>query len=255
MKHAFVLILSVVILGTIVYFRNNPQAIDSVQKKISQTETVSSKKLLLPDMMILPPKELYITTIAGRKALRFSTTFVNKGAGPLEIIGHHDLEQNKTYATQYIREASGSGQYRDVGEFVYHPEHDHWHVDDYVSYQIWTIKNNNEKDQPMASTGKQSFCIWDEHTYDLNLSNAAPKRFYTSACSRNTQGMSVGWGDTYLAKVEGQVIDIDYLPDGQYILSFNLNPEKTILESDYTNNSDWLKIEITGNQLKNLGKN
>ena len=101
----------------------------------------------------------------------------------------------------------------------------------------------------MATTGKMSFCIWDEHTYDLNLPEAAKSRFYTSACSRNTQGMSVGWGDTYLARVEGQVIDITNVPDGQYILWFEINPERKILETDYMNNADWLKIEIKGNKL------
>ncbi len=252
------MIVSFTLIGVILFFRQNPDIVEKARDLVSKTETEVIKKvdpsLLLPDMMIISPKQLYISHAGTKKSLRFNTTFINKGVGPLEVIGHHDLEQNKTYATQYIKKTTGGGEFRNIGEFVYHPDHDHWHVDNYVQYQLWSVKNGNEKDAMVASTGKQSFCVWDEHTYDLTLTGAPQKRFYTSACSRNTQGMSVGWGDTYLAKVEGQVIDVTSLPDGEYILWFEVNPNKKIQESNYLNNADWIKIAITGNKLTNLGK-
>jgi len=258
MKHSLVIFLTAAILGTIFYIRANPQLVrnaaqeivEKAKEVVSETPPSPRTDLLLPDMKIIPPKDIYIAHPSSKiKTLRFNTTFVNQGQGPLEIIGHHDLEQSKTFASQYIKKIDGSGEYRDIGSFVYHPDHSHWHVDNYVQYQIWSIKNKNEKNEIVATTGKMSFCIWDEHTYDLNLPEAAKSRFYTSACSRNTQGMSVGWGDTYLARVEGQVIDITNVPDGQYILWFEINPERRILESNYDNNADWLKIEIKGNKL------
>lgn len=251
------MIISLALIGTILFFRQNPQVAEKAREIVTQTETQVQETvrtdLLYPDMTIVPPKQLFIARPnANSKTLRFSTTFANIGTGPLEIIGHHDLEQAKTFATQYIRKTTGGGEFQDIGEFAFHPEHDHWHVDNYVQYEVWTVKNNGERGDLVAGTGKQSFCIWDEHTYDTSLPNAAKSRFYTSACSRNTQGMSVGWGDTYLAKVEGQVIDITSLSDGDYILYFEVNPDKKILESNYENNSGQIKISISGTSLKVL---
>lgn len=251
------MIISLALIGTILFFRQNPQVAEKAKEMVTKTETEVQETLrtdlLYPDMIIVPPKQLYIARpSANIKTLRFSTTFANIGTGPLEIIGHHDLEQSKTFATQYIRKTTGGGEFRDIGEFIYHPEHNHWHVDEYVQYQIWTIKNGSERRDMVANTGKQSFCIWDEHTYDTKLPSAVKTRFYTSACSRNTQGMSVGWGDTYQARVEGQVIDITNIPDGEYILYYEINPDKKIIEGNYDNNSGQQKISINGTTLRIL---
>lgn len=257
MKRFFVIFLCILGLGGVLYFRQNPKTRDTIQsnveERISNTKLETEKHLLFPDLKIVPPKELYIFGTGENKMIRFSSTFSNIGEGPFEIIGHHEPDQSKTYATQYIKSSEGPGEYREVGTFVYHPEHKHWHIDKYVQYQLWSIKNGKQ-DQLVASTDKQSFCIWDEHIYDLTIPNAVKSRVYSSACSRNTQGMSIGWADTYLARVEGQELKIGNLPDGQYILTFTVNPDRKIFEIEYENNSDWLKIQITGSKLNNLGK-
>lgn len=258
MKFVIVIFLAGLILGTCFYFRQNPDQAVKVQEAIRETQLPKidpNKDLLLPDMMIVPPKELYIAGTGSKKGIRFNTTFANIGKGPLEIIGHHDPKQDKTFATQYIKKVDGSGHYREIGQFVYHPAHSHWHVGNYVRYELWTIKDTDQKGNLMTSTGKQSFCIWDERVYDQNLPDAVKSRFYTNACSRGIQGMSIGWSDTYLARIEGQEINIADVPDGQYLLTFEVNPDRKILEGNYDNNADWLKIDIKGNKLTSLGKN
>lgn len=202
--------------------------------------------LLLPDLSIVPPKELYIAGSASNKLLRFSTTFVNLGPGPLEIFGHQDYENELTYAAQYIYAKGAPGVYQDIGSFELHPTHNHWHVDNHVQYQLWSIAEDGSKKEMLSDTGKFSFCIWDEHTYDLTIEGAPQTREYTFVCNADRQGMSVGWGDTYAARVDGQELDITDIPDGEYILYYDVNPDRKIYETTFDNNTGQIRIRITG---------
>ncbi len=207
------------------------------------------RKLLLPDMVPTAPVQIYITTTAGKKELHFSTTFYNQGKGPLEVIGHTDKEKEITYASQYVFETDGPGVYKDIGNFVFHPGHSHWHVDNYVFYQLWSLDAGGELDKRLISTDKMSFCIWDEFSKDLNLEGAPKSRVFTRTCYRETQGMSVGWADTYSATVEGQEVDITGIPDGTYVFRTAINPDRKIEEENYDNNSVDITVEIRGNKL------
>lgn len=223
-----------------------PEMRNGLPKLTSQVEI--QRELLLPDMEMVEPKQLGIAGSGDSRKLRFSTTFVNVGQGALEVFGHHDDETKLTYAAQYVYEQGGPGEYRQIGEFVFHPEHDHWHVGNYVWYELWSVV----EDQPgekLRSTEKLSFCIWDEHTNNLNLPGASQARVYTWPCVSSRQGMSVGWGDTYLARVEGQEIDLAGLVDGEYYFKSGLNPDRKILESNYDNNENLIRIEIRGNTV------
>jgi len=207
---------------------------------------VPERSLLLPDLVVTKPKELYIRNVGEKKTIRFSTTFINFGKGPLEIIGHTDKKSNMTYAAQYIGEESGPGLYQDVGSFVFHPEHDHWHLESYVYYQLLAFKDG----QLLAETEKKSFCIFDEIKQTSDLENVPTSRFYSSNCDRQIQGMSVGWSDTYLARFEGQELDVTGIPDGRYIFRSIINPERSIMEDNYDNNTADTVIAITGNRLE-----
>jgi len=213
----------------------------------------TAKEKVPPDLFIYPPKELFISRpAAGEKTLRFNTTVANIGKGTFEIIGHTDKATNTTYASQYVKNADGTGSFKEIGLFVYHDIHKHWHVEDYVQYQVWTVGGDNTKRKLLASSDKMSFCLWDVRANDLTRENAPQTREYTSVCSSKIQGISVGWEDTYLAKVEGQSIDISNVTDGIYILEYEVNPDRNFEESDYENNKGEIKIEIAGNRIKML---
>lgn len=66
-----------------------------------QTEQVSPPDSLLPDVMVLEPKELYINNESGVKKLRFDTTMVNNGLGKLEFIGNSDTERKITQDSKF----------------------------------------------------------------------------------------------------------------------------------------------------------
>ncbi len=209
---------------------------------------VTARSLVLPDMIVAAPEQLFIRAVGGKKALRFSTTFNNQGQGALEIIGHTDKSRKTTFASQYIYETGGPGEYRDIGTFEWHEAHNHWHVSDYVRYQLIKVSDMSPV-EVLTETQKMSFCIWDEFKQKTDLPGASPTRVYTSNCGRNTQGMSVGWSDTYKANVEGQEMDITKVPDGIYIFRSIVNPDRKILESNFDNNTTDAYIEIKGNVL------
>lgn len=221
------------------------------QNLVNEVDTVLEPEqertdLLLPDMSIKTPVQLYIAGNQSSKKLRFNTTFVNLGPGPLEVLGHSDLENGLTHAAQYIFAKGAPGEYRNIGSFELHPTHNHWHVANHVRYQLWSINEQGQEQTMLADTGKMSFCLWDEHTNDLTIPGAPQTRVYARICNRVTQGMSVGWGDTYAANVDGQELDITNIPDGEYILRFEVNPDRKIYEVTYDNNLGELRVKIAG---------
>src|SRR4030095_4877779 len=108
-----------------------------------------------------------------------------------------------------------------AGTFVWHPDHNHFHFQEYALYTL------NPVNAPGASgrqSYKTSFCVMDTTKVDARLPGA-PKRPVYSACNAVKQGMSVGWGDTYRYYLAGQAIDLTGNPDGQYELTVDIDPE------------------------------
>src|SRR5687768_12029596 len=167
-----------------------------------------------PDLRTQAPRELRFDTasIDGvvRPVLRFSNTVWNAGSGPLHLVAKTDRQSKKSQVSQRIySNSSASGQYdqRHVGDFVFHPAHNHFHFEDFAEYQLWPAA---EWDQWVANgrpTGtehaalrgqgtKTTFCLMDTDRVDANLPGTPASAAYDT-CGRTTQGLSVGWGDTY----------------------------------------------------------
>jgi len=67
-------------------------------------------------------------------------------------------------------------------------------------------------------------------------------------------GLSRGWGDLYGAGTVGQYLDITGLADGRYRLLVKADGDSAdgtdrFLESDETNNSTWVDLQITGDTV------
>lgn len=201
---------------------------------------------LLPNLTPLPAHELRIQQIGKKKYLRFSTTSWNNGTGPLEIRGGATDRQTKRQKV-YQRIYSDNGTSRDVlaGSFVWHKAHTHIHFDDYAVYTLQSISAPGASDRQSAKT---TFCIIDTDHVSPGLENSPSSAQYTS-CSMAMQGMSVGWGDTYRYYLDGQSIEITNLPNGEYNLKIEVDPKGRIVESDETDNTNNLHIQITGNTV------
>jgi hypothetical protein len=211
-------------------------------------------KALLPDLKILPADELYIVGSSGSKTLRFSSSFINQGEGVFEISGKEDVENESTIALQRISNTDGSITEREIGKFVFHPDHEHWHIADYTVFELWKYNENGDRSELITSTNKISFCIWDENPYDLTLKGAPQVGKYPRCDDTNSepQGISIGWSDTYSAGTPGQELDIADVPDGDYLIRSVINPDRKILESNYENNEYTDYVNIKGNNVSRI---
>jgi len=205
--------------------------------------------LRLPDLRTLPPSGVQIEVAKdGSRALRLSNTLWNSGDGPLELAGEFDFRARQTRVRQHIYTHGDLTLEHFVGEFVWHPTHDHWHFEDFTLYELWTIDGVGNKLRVISSSDKLSYCVIDTDTIDPNNPAYLPRKRY-AGCGRSLQGLSAGWGDTYKANLDGQSLDLTGLPDGYYMLMSTTNPTAAVLESNYTNNTASLYIQIRGQQV------
>jgi hypothetical protein len=145
-----------------------------------------------------------------------------------------------------------------VGQFVWDPEHGHWHFGNYAKYELRTLRPDGTPDltaQGLVAPGqKVSFCVLDTSQASKNPPGYDPLRsapLYTT-CSNYLQGISPGWADEYTAALAGQQILLDEttVADGTYALVVTINPDGRILESDRSDNQAFITIAISAGATK-----
>jgi len=215
---------------------------------------------LLPDLRTRAPAELYVQG----GDLRLSNTIVNRGVGPLEIFpettdsGDCDSdgdESNDRLAFQrvfqdsadpaspgfFVRNQDTASNSRLVGCMVYHPEHSHWHLEDFSAYTL----RSEATGQVEARALKVSFCVIDtDHLFPALP--GSPSGFYGNhGCGRRSvEGMSIGWADTYGASLPGQSVEISGLPAGDYCLISRADPSNRLQELSDGNNRRRTRISL-----------
>lgn len=211
----------------------------------------TDEDLLLPDLTTLPPTDLRIRVNPsdGHKLLRFTNSIMNRGPGKIELWGENNPASGKMTVTQHIYDAEGVSDQRVVGEFLFHPEHNHWHLGDFARYEIWSIGADGELDSVVAVSNKISYCLRDDARADIP--GASARQAYIS-CNHEMQGISVGWIDIYRHHLPGQSIDINFLRDGVYALRSTVDPENSLWEENRENNTVILYIEIEGNTVRTV---
>ena len=199
--------------------------------------------LLLPDLRTLEPSGLRISRFSsdGTKLLKLTNSVWNGGVGPLELIGGVDTGSGTQHVIQRILKDDGEYSEKSIGEFVFHPGHNHWHLDSFSVYELWTLQPNGMLDQVVATSGKVSYCLRD--IYRSAEAEQIDRAGFTS-CPPVRQGLSVGWTDVYQYYLAGQSIDITGLKDGTYSLMSIADPFNLIQESDETNNGIVIYLEI-----------
>jgi hypothetical protein len=203
-----------------------------------------------PDLRTKPPTDLHFDTVSidgvARSVLRFSNTAWNAGRGPVHLVAKTDRQTKKSQVFQRVySNATASGQYdqRHVGDFVFHPAHDHFHFESFAEYQLWPaaawdqwVADGRPAGAERASLRgqgiKTTFCIMDTARVDTSIPGSPSAAAYSS-CGRTTQGLSVGWGDTYGWNLADQwvVLDDTGLADGLYVLRSIADPLNLLYES------------------------
>lgn len=178
---------------------------------------------------------------AGGLQLRFGTTSWNAGTGPLQLeAGAVDTGSGKQLVNQRLFLTDGTSALHAAGYFEYHPDHGHFHFDDYALYTLQPVNAPGGSER----TGKKTtFCVMDTTKVNASLPGAPLAAFY-STCGRSIQGMSVGWGDTYGNHLAGQEIDFTNNGDGIYQLKIQVDPRNLLVESTKADNTSCVLLDI-----------
>lgn len=145
--------------------------------------------------------------------------------------------------------------------------HGHFHFTKYAAYRLWKPADFTQFQQlraqnpatlsgdiiaglpddrkPVVGT-KRGFCVID-YIPAPNFQGPRDLKTYTQ-CGYGTvhgnQGISVGWADEYVAKLDGQWVDVTNVPDGDYILDVETNPDRLFQETNYNNNSASSPVKV-----------
>ena len=210
---------------------------------------------LLPNVQVLPASNPLVDTAGPGRRLRFDSTLVNTGPGPFEVVPDPltRCPPRQRHVSQVVyRDADGDGRYdREVdrtrvvvaaGCMLFHPGHDHWHVDATAAYRL-TPSGSAE---PLAERAKVSFCLRDSDR--LRAGEGDRKRYGECARDRR-QGISVGWTDLYDNTLEGQTLRLPPdLGDGDYCLRLRADPFDLFRESDEQDNESAVVVRLRGNR-------
>ncbi len=204
--------------------------------------------LLLPDLRTLAPSGLRIVYSSRDETtlLRLTNSVWNGGYGALNLVGVVEPGSETLNVVQRISRDDGEYVEESIGEFIFHAGHNHWHLDSFSIYELWSLQPNKTLDQVVASSGKVGYCL-----RDIRRSPEADRidRAGFTSCSPVRQGLSVGWTDVYQYYLAGQSIDITGLADGTYALMSTADPHNLIRESDETNNGIVIYLEIQGTKV------
>jgi Lysyl oxidase len=210
----------------------------------------------LPDLRTLPPANAQIIVDSGRKLLRFSNSIWNAGNGPLHVRPVNDPVTNTTDAFQDVYTHDSRGVWsvlstRQVGTFVFHEAHNHWHMEDFALYELHRVASGGSIGSLLISSSKISFCLLDDRR-KVTLYHSPNQAVYTYCTQDSPQGISVGYVDQYSRRLEGQSIDITSVPDGTYWLVSRADPDNRLSETNDANNMGATKLAIEGTTVKIL---
>lgn len=164
--------------------------------------------------------------------------------------------------------------------FVFSACHGHYHIKDYADYRLWTLSGyarwkalraadpslcasqvlaaNPDLASELVLGTKLGLCFYDVLTMHQAPAatqvcpNTLDPQTYTSC---DFAGLGVCWADIYspvYGVVDGQWIDVTGIPNGDYVLENESNATHLITETDYSNNSSAVVIQLRHNQAKVL---
>lgn len=204
----------------------------------------------VPDLRALPAFGMRLS--GDGRYLRFSANVWNAGNGPMVVDGFRRGTTDVMDAYQVFVDSDGNQTgYRQVGTMIWHtaPSHNHWHFKDFARYTLLRA----DKTEVVVSR-KESFCLANTDAIDYTVDgadwNPDNTDLHTSCGDRGSislrEVLSSGSGDTYDQFRAGQAFRVDNLPNGDYYIAVEANPNRNLVESDTANNRALRKIRLSG---------
>jgi Lysyl oxidase len=218
------------------------------------------------------PTHLQLVNQQQRDLLRFSNGIANTGAGTWALRPDPPVAEATTTTTavqefrdrntlykcgeqpKQVTECYNVVSERPAGTFEFHPAHNHWHIGDVALFEV--RKGSPTGPIVGGNSIKTTFCLID--WYMLEGNSSTPERIFFD-CETSYQGITPGWVDQYHQSLDGQELDLTGVPlANDYYLVSKANYAQIFVESDYTNNTAWVrfrlyqdskgnkKIEVTG---------
>jgi hypothetical protein len=172
-----------------------------------------------------------------------STVYGAPTEGPLIIHGHRGTTSDPMMADQIVRNEDDSTTTRaSIGQLIYEEYpgslgHRHWHFKGFVRYQLRSVADLSL----VRADNKAGFCLSDADYAPDNCGYLQP------AALAVNEGLGPDRTDYYSPNLEGQWIDVQDVPPGDYWLLHWVNSAKEICESDYSNNAAAVKIALWPN--------
>ena len=220
---------------------------------------------LLPDLRTVVPAHLNLVNQQQNEYLRFSNGIANTGAGPWalrpdpppsEATNVVSAVQEFRDSTAYYKCGEQPKQVTDcynvvsekvAGTFEFHPEHNHWHIGDVALFEV--RKGSPTGPIVGGNSIKTTFCLIDWYKLDDNAPSSERVFF---DCYASFQGISPGWVDQYHQATEGQQVNLTGVPNANdYYLVSTANYARVFTETDYTNNTAWVKFSLTSDSKGN----
>jgi Lysyl oxidase len=207
----------------------------------------------LPDLDQEVPTGLVITRASHSPHWRlgFRSAVRNVGDGPLILNGRRPTPGARTMVADQVVERDGApaSVVRGAGRlrYVTSPDHRHWHLLGFDRYEL-----RRPGGRAVVKDRKTGFCLGDRYqVVGPTLPARAPQPVYTSRCGLDhpellgiREGISVGYGDDYVANLEGQWLPLDGLRAGRYILVHRANADGRLHERSRANNAASVELRL-----------
>ena len=214
-------------------------------------ELAAARNALLPDLDQRTPSDLVVRASGGRFRLGFTSATDNLGDGALWLLGERGSTAAPMLVEQRVLHDGGSTTTLEgVGVLRYerHPPHRHWHLDDFVRYELRTVDG-----RLVVTDRKSGFCLIDRWGLARGMRGRprALPRFVGDCATlqpkalRVEEGSSVGYTDRYPAFFHGQDLDLTGVRQGLYVLVQRANPERRLRELGYANNAASALVRVT----------
>ncbi|MBI2168084.1 MAG: hypothetical protein HYU28_01085 [Actinobacteria bacterium] len=165
-------------------------------------------------------------------------------------------------------------RYASVGTMSWDPHHFHVHLQNFARYSLTEIAPDGTPGPVVVSGEKVGFCMQDNIPWSPEIQDDRPpstipgfpgdddlwwflRHGWYKGCNAPPmpgamyrQGVGPGWTDTYYSPYPGQQVLLNDpetgrpIPDGEYLVVNEVNPDGRFLEADRSDNRAWTTVRL-----------